>query len=387
MKTAWVRLALVCVGVTAVAAIAVGGTGAGNREDAAEFSFKAVPGPGRVTYGENIAYRATFKNTGTSTFTQVAFRMRFPYIEAGSEPYKEASVPAVGQHTCPTTPTTVTLTSGYHEWVCTFGQVKPGSPDAKPLVVAVVWQAPLPNAPTSSTVNCPTVASQPGCLVSNGRWTIKEGVNDQSDPNDAYPPGGEFQRATLLAAGSNSQELREAGGYELPVGCTNALGEGSLRTKQVVTIDNPVSTTVCIPTFENDKTPDDGKPAEDLGLATTIVEENLAVPNSTHSLLGRSRICIADLGVNCTADEQYAAFQFTLANPVKLVFRISSDAVAALYPTNKKITQVFHDGVALPQCPSTELKGCYTSITENKQGPNKFWVIEAQAPGNGLWGW
>ena len=31
--------------------------------------------------------------------------------------------------------------------------------------------------------------------------------------------------------------------------------------------------------------------------------------------------------------------------------------------------------------------GCYTSIKENKQGPNKFWVIEAQAPGNGLWGW
>ena len=48
--------------------------------------------------------------------------------------------------------------------------------------------------------------------------------------------------------------------------------------------------------------------------------------------------------------------------------------------------------MALPLCPSAppppnELKGCYTSITETKQGPNKFWVIEAQAPGNGLWGW
>ena len=42
---------------------------------------------------------------------------------------------------------------------------------------------------------------------------------------------------------------------------------------------------------------------------------------------------------------------------------------------------------ALPLCPSTNQNGCYTSIKEIKQGKNKFWVIEAQAPGNGLWGW
>jgi hypothetical protein len=393
MKSAWVRLALVCVAAV-VAAIAVAGGTAGNGQRNGQPKFDAVPGPGRVTYGENIAYRAAFTNTGSSTFQKVTFRMRYPYIEKGTEPYQQAAAPI--DDTCPTAPTTVTLSNGYKEWACTFGSLTPGTPGAEQLVVSVVWTVPTPPDPS---VNCPTglPANQPGCLVSNGRWTVNEGVNDQSDPNDAFPPGGKDVRAVMLAAGAQSQELQEAGGYELPNNCTDPLDQGSLRTKQVVSLANPVSTTVCLPNFETDKTPNDGKPAVDLGLATTIVEENLDDPNPAgHGLLGRSRICIADLGVNCTADELYTPFAFTLEKPVKLVFRISSDAIAALYKNNqtisKDITQVFHDGVALPLCPAAppapnQLKGCYTSIKENKQGPNKFWVIEAQAPGNGLWGW
>jgi len=388
MKSAWGRLALLCLAVMA-AAVAVGGGSAGNREDV-EFSFNAVPGPGRVTYGENIAYRATFQNKGSSTFTQVAFRMRYPYIDSGTEPplFKEAAKPQ--RHTCPTEPTTVTLASGYQEWVCTFGQLKPLTA-AK--VVSVVWQAPEPNAPLSVNANCPTplaeAAGALGCLATNGRWTIKEGINDQSDPNDAYPPGGAVVRATLLATGDASQEVKEAGGYELPAACTNPLGVGSLRTKQTVSLANPVSTTICLPDFDPDPNPDDDQPATDPGLASTIVEELLDDTNPAgHPLLGRSRICIADRGANCGAENTYTPFAF-LEEPMRVVFRISSEALVQLYRGDRTntttITQVFHNGVPLPLCPSAEPQGCYTSIKENKK--DKVWVIEAQAPGNGLWGW
>ena len=148
---------------------------------------------------------------------------------------------------------------------------------------------------------------------------------------------------------------------------------------------------MCLPDFETDKTPNDGKPAVDLGLATTIVEESLADPNSTHTVLGRSRMCIADLGVNCTAAEQYTPFQFTSAKPVKLVFRISSDAIAALYKNNQTISRRSRRSSTTEwRCLSARARS-RRAATRRSRRPgrvqNKFWVIEAQAPGNGLWGW
>jgi hypothetical protein len=360
MKAAWVRLALVCVALAATAAVAVGGVSAGNRD--AEHSFEVVPGPGRTTYGENIAYRAAFTNVGGSTFTHVAFRMRVPTAVVGTTTVTAGSPVS----NCPTTPVIVPTSNG-PDWVCSFGKLTPGTPGTEQLVLSVVW-----NVPSSTLPTCPD------CLQTNGRWTIKEGVNDTTDPNDAFPPGGKLVTATLLDTSGASAQT-EAGGYELPSACTNALGAGSLRTLQSVTLANKVSTTICLPSFAASSTY--------LGLAATINEEATAAPGATHSLLGRSRICIAALGQNCGAEGSYTPFAFSIAVPVKLVFRISSAAVAQLHPTNKKITQVFHDGVALPKCPSSEPKGCYTSIDEQGQGQNKFWVVQAQAPGNGLWGW
>ena len=70
----------------------------------------------------------------------------------------------------------------------------------------------------------------------------------------------------MLAAGTQSQELKEAGGYELPNNCTDPLGQGSLRTKQVVSLDNKVSTTICLPPFSSSLL--------DPGIAATIVEND-----------------------------------------------------------------------------------------------------------------
>ena len=66
---------------------------------------------------------------------------------------------------------------------------------------------------------------------------------------------------------------------------------------------------------------------------------------------------------------------------MKFVFRIADAAL----PKGEKITQVFHNGSPLPLCPSTDANGCYTSIELNKK--TKVWIVQAQAPGNGLWGW
>ena len=97
--------------------------------------------------------------------------------------------------------------------------------------------------------------------------------------------------------------------------------------------------------------------------------------------------------MNCTTEGDYLPFGFTFEKPVKVAFRISSDALLA----GDKITRVFHaeqggTPAALPKCPappalSTNQNGCYTSIKEIKQGKVKYWLVEAQAPGNGLWGW
>jgi hypothetical protein len=373
------RLALIGLAVT-TAAVAVGGGSAANREG--EPYFAALPGPGRVTYGENIAYRGTFTNIGGSTFTQVALRMRYPYTVLGAEPYTEAE-PV--DSTCPTTPTTVTLASGYHEWVCKFGQLKPGVSGTPQLAVAVVWKAP----PALTTSNCVD------CFRTKARWTIKDGVNDQNDPNDTFPfpADGSEIKATLLGAGETADEKLEAGGYELsPTATCDPLGQGSLRTRQAVSLDNKVSTTLCIPEFDN--TPGTLVKPIDLGVATKI-EESAASAGAwaDHPYLGTASVCIADLGVNCAAEGNYVPFTFTFAKPVKVVFRISSDALL----NGDKITRVFHAELggtptALPKCPappalSTNQNGCYTSINEIKQGKVKYYLVEAQAPGNGLWGW
>ncbi len=206
--------------------------------------------------------------------------MRVPKAVVGSSTITASFVTS----SCPTVPATV-VTSAGTDWVCSFGKLTPGTAGVPQLVLTVVWNIPT-TAGTSTT--CPE------CLVTNGRWTIKEGVNDQADPNDAFPPGGKVETATILDVTGATGQV-EAGGYQLPLACGNALGAGSLGTSQTVTTTNKVSTTICLPAFQASTV--------DLGLATTIVEENLDDTNPAgHPNLGRSRVCIATLGQTCGAE-------------------------------------------------------------------------------------
>ena len=360
MKGLWGRRVLACAALlAAVAAVVAGGGSAGNRSG--DPTFETFPGPGRVTFGENIAYRATFTNIGSSQFTHVIFRMRVPYADFGSPPFQEAS-PVTS--TCPTTPVTVNTPNG-PEWTCDFGKLDPGTLGEPQLVLTVVWKAPT----IASTTNC-------DCLKTNGRWTVKEGVNDQADPNDAFPPGGRPQTATLLSAQSDTldpNETKEAGGYESELEpCTNALGTGSLRTKpKLDPVLNPVSTTICLPS----PIPSSD---EDPGVATTIVESATHQHAGGHPSLGQSEVCIAALGTNCGGTIVAQDFSPAL---VTFVFRIHDGAL----PKGEKITQVFHNGFPLAPCPSSDPNGCVDSITLDKK--TKIWTVVAKAPTNGYFDW
>ena len=54
-------------------------------------TFNAFPGPGEVTYGEDIAYRATLDNKSGTTLTHVIFRQQFPEITRGHLSRHDAS--------------------------------------------------------------------------------------------------------------------------------------------------------------------------------------------------------------------------------------------------------------------------------------------------------
>ena len=345
MKQAWGRLAAACVAVVGAAILATGGS-AGPR--AAEVTFDAFPGPGQVTYGQQIAYKATFKNTSGTTLTHVMFRQSYP-VASGV-----AATPA--DDTCPTTPTTITTSTG-KEWICDFGnQVA----NAAPLALTIVWKAP----PQTSTSNCPD------CLVSNGRWTVKEGVNDVSDPNDAIPQGGKTVTATLLASNVGGGELLKAGGYETgPTSCADPKGAGNLQTNPLVSLTNPVTTTVCFPAF----TIPPGN-LVDLGFATTITE---TAGNARHS-----EVCIADLGTNCGPTYIDANFA---PQAVTHVFHVAD---AALLPKNYTITTVSHNGGPPTVQGACDVNGfCVVTIRLDNIKGTKIWTIVVTSPTNGYFDW
>ena len=339
MPGSFVRLALVCVSVIGAVVLAAGGA-AGNRS--AEATFEAFPGPARVTYAENIAYRATFTNIGGSRFTKVVFRQ--------STPVANGQPAILIDSTCP--PGQSTTVDG--EFRCEYGSLEPGTPGTPQRVITVVWQVP--------TLGLPGGCSD--CLTTRGRWTIKEGVNDPADPNDAFPePAKQNVSASLLSAGAGTQETLRAGGYETAsASCAGAEPTGNLRTNPVVSIANPVSTTICLPAFS--------PKGFDLGYASTITEFT-GNPR-------RSEVCIAELGTNCGAT--YDDAEFTNAY-VTHIFRVA----AAALEKNERITQVSHNGTPVPSCPSTDPNGCVVSIELDRK--TKIWTIIAQSPSNGLWGW
>ena len=323
------RLMVACLAVLA-AAIAVAGGSAGNRDGLG--TLEAVPGPGAVTYDENIAYTATFDNTSGAVFTQVKFQMPVPVATFDGIQYPASFVKA----SCDAVLQGGVLT-------CEFGQLRP---DDTPERLTVVWKAPT----------IPSATGCASCLTASGIWLIKEGK--QTNTNESFPVGPVHAQ---LLGGQGSQETLSAGGYELGA-CTP--GGASLSTNQAVGLANPVATSFCLPAFATSGT--------DIGLATTITEQ---AGNARHAA-----VCIAALGTNCGPSHVDAIF---LAPYVRHVFRVSDAALG-----KDKITEISHNGEVLPSCVDEpdNANGCVVSITPPKGNP-KIWVIVATSPTNGPWNW
>ena len=371
MKADLRRVLVVCVAVV-FAAVIVGASSAGKRgPEVVKTTFDAFPGPGEVTYGEKIAYQATLKNDSGTTLTHVIFRQRFPEIKRGAGAATPLPVaPTADDSSCDewggTASTTSVVENGVSKqwWNCDLGQ---RSANALKITLTVVWNVPVPT-PAEASVNCD------GCLTSLGRWTVKEGLNDGTAPNDTF--GTTLVPATLLAKAGSGEKLK-AGGYET-ASATCGEGEdidteaaGNLHTTPLGA-DNFLTTTICLPTINLS----DADKQLGLGYAAKITEAS----NSRSA-----KVCIAALGVSCDATVVNEA-DFGDADVVH-IFHIATDG---LQPKNYQITTVTHDGHPLQLCSVAGAQddefGCVIKIVPPK-GNQKFWIIVAQSPTNGLWGW
>jgi hypothetical protein len=328
MKRARGRLLVACL-VVAASAVAITGGSAGNRVGTP--TLEAVPGPGAVSYGENIAYTATFSNDGNSTFTHTTFTMAAPEIKPTGE--KGTFVKA----SC----------GSYSAGVltCDFGNL-----NSRGVVrLTVVW-------------NIPAGDSKPGCtgancLVASSTWQINE--NKATNTNETFTQDANADLIGTSPTEPVSNQLR-AGGYEITA-C--AVGGSSLRTNQSVSKTNPVATSVCLPSFATNAT--------DLGLATTITE--------TAGNARTSEVCVAALGQNCPAGTR-ADFGPT-GGVISFQFLVSGDAL----PKKYEIKKVFHDGHEVTAATCAAHNECVTSINFDKK--KNVWTILTTAETNGSWDW
>lgn len=342
MRGALRQLALICALTIAALAVVGGGSAGPRTPTSVKADFAAFPGPGRVSWGEQIAYKATLENKSGTTLTKVTFRQSYP-AALGVEAI-------LIDHTCPSEPATVTQSNGTKQWVCSFGQQ---TKSAK-LALTVVWQAP---PPPDSPTNCDD------CLVTTGGWTVKEGSNDIGDPNDTF--GMAIVKATLLASGSTGTEKHEAGGYEThSASCEDTEGPGNLQTNPVLDAeDNSVSTTVCVPV----QIPLDNN--VDLGYAVTLTE--------TGNNARQSEVCIAKLGSNCPGEDATFSAPF-----VTVIFHVADDAL----PNKYKITGISHNGappLAEGECSSAG--ECVLDIYLDPQ--TKIWTMVVTSESNGSYTW
>ena len=298
------------VGVVLVAAVVAGLLGAsvspapaGNRNPAA--TLVAFPGPGEVTYGQNVAYTSTFTNTQSSTFTHVLFHDPIPTTLVSG-----VGTQAVFKYASCTGQLTAT------EFVCDeIAQLTPGA-TAK---VTIVWQTPA----AGSSTGCPSAT--PVCMANSITWTLKEGTGQPGSAGpDTFPAGPVFTSLLVVP------DFRKAGGYALGK-CTGS-STTTLGTNGTVNATNPLSTDVCATTLP---TGDAFNP----GLVVTINERDHTASDPGFTQV--SVICIPVPDGSCD-NLSYTPWLFDPAATFTFVFDNTT------LPKGVKITTIFHDGVPAP---------------------------------------
>ena len=176
-----------------------------------------------------------------------------------------------------------------------------GAPGHPKLVLTVVWKVPSLGA----TTNCAS------CLVSNGRWTIKEGMNDLADPNDTFRPASR-PRDAARDRRRTAAETKLAGGYEIAVAsCATHRGDrepSDERRRQ-----------------RREPRHHDGLPAC-LHVDRRAAKAGPRIRDDDHRGDGNPRgraqqCCIADLGTNC--DDQATSMPTFSRTLVTLIFHVA----------------------------------------------------------------
>jgi hypothetical protein len=279
--------------MTAVLVVATATAPAGNRAPVP--TLAGLPGPGEVTYGQNVAYTATLPNEQSSTFTHVQFHNPIPKTFVNGHP-----LPATLMYA--SCPGTLTAT----EFVCDETTV-PANQTAR---VTIVWKTPTGGE------------SSPGCqcMTNSSFWTIKEGTGKPGSSGPDTFPSPVVSTSLLVVP-----DPVEAGGYALGA-CTNPGTQTSLETNQTVGASNPLATKVCASTVPNQ--------LFDPGL---VIEVDEGIGPHNLGVTQTSTICIPAPGETCAPG--YDPWLFS--PPATLTFVIAN----ATLPKGEKIDRVLHDGI------------------------------------------
>lgn len=318
--------------LTAVAVIAVVGTiawlgtaGPAPGTTRAEATLAVLPGLEAVTYGQTAAYRSTIVNTGLTTLKNVSFRMSIPktLVDGSPQPAAFQSASCTG---------TVSAT----EFACTVSSAVPPGQSA---AVTIAWRTPG----AGSSADCPV--DEP-CLTASGIWLM-------SQPR-TFPVG---PVGTELLSGSDENK---AATYALTT-CTDP-SNPTLATNPALSADNPLATSVCIPSLPTD-------PLQK-GVVTSI-EERDRTP-SDPGVTQVSDICIPAPTFAC----DQAPFVFSSFGT--FTFQILNSSL----PEGTAITKVFHDGALVSTRPRDDP---HVVIIKNQKFKGITTVI-VQSTRNGSWG-
>jgi uncharacterized repeat protein (TIGR01451 family) len=310
--------------VVAALAVSAGMAPAGNRNP--QPTLVGFPGPGEVTYGQNVAYTATLPNAQSSTFTHVQFHDPIPTTVSGSQTLTATLKYASCQGQLTAT-----------EFVCNEISV-PSKQTAK---VTIVWQTPA----AGSSVGCSSAT--PVCMTNSSFWTIKEGTgNPGSSGPDTFP--SPLVSTSLLLVPNPAK----AGGYALTA-CTNALTQTSLETNPAVGPTNKLATRVCASTVPGQ--------VFDPGVAIEIEEG----PGS--GITESATVCIPAPGQSCDSSS-YAPWIFS----PRATFTFTIDNTTL--PKGEKVDTVFHDSVDVTaDCTITISNKTKTTIVSCLSDRNGDW--------------
>jgi hypothetical protein len=280
-----------------------GSAPAGNRNPPS--SFAAFPGPSKITFGKNVAYKSSLANISTSTYKRVSFIQTIPSVKLSDDSTIEFA-DLVYSSCEPNGPPYSGLTAT--SYACpTIDTFPPGSSQSYTLV----WKSKstLPPGATCKTNPCE--------LTTTGTWLIKEGLKN-SGGNDTFAIPA---TTTLLDVPDPAQ----AGAYAIKA-CTDA-SDPTLFTNKVLTDTNKGYTSVCVPQVP-------GLPL-DPGSVVTINEYNDTNANDP-GFTEIHQVCIAAAGLTCPNDQNPA--QFPIANRPTFVFVFNNRAYKG-----RPISQMFRE--------------------------------------------